>query len=95
MRWQVVRLGRHCGHGGYSLGKLLVALAGGLSLAVMAFGVIGSAAWFTDQSTVPISATSGQLDIRAEVGEEGGSATMYDPTGVPLVGVQPRARRLR
>lgn len=71
-------------NGGKLMKKFLVALAGLLLLAVMAFGVIGSAAWFTDQSTVPVSATSGKLDIRAEVGPPGGSQTWYDPTGVPL-----------
>jgi len=64
--------------------RYLIALAGSLLLAVMAFGVIGSGAWFTDQSVVPISAASSKLDIRAEVGKQGGGTTMYDPTGVAL-----------
>lgn len=62
---------------------LYLLLALGL-LAVAAFGVIGSAAWFTDGATVPISATGATLDIRAEVGPPGGPMTYYDPTGVVL-----------
>jgi hypothetical protein len=62
---------------------LYLLLALGL-LAVAAFGVVGSAAWFTDGATVPISATGATLDIRAEVGPPGGPVTYYDPTGVAL-----------
>ncbi|HSJ70834.1 MAG TPA: hypothetical protein VLA29_04210 [Acidimicrobiia bacterium] len=62
---------------------LYLLLALGL-LAIAAFGVVGSAAWFTDGSTVPISATGATLDIRAEVGPPGGTPTYYDPTGVEL-----------
>lgn len=53
-------------------------------LSVAAFGVVGSAAWFSDDATVPISATGATLDIRAEVGPPGGPMTWYDPTGVTL-----------
>lgn len=64
--------------------KVLLAMSGLVLLAIMAFGVIGSGAWFTDQSTVPISAASAKLDIRAEVGKQGASPTWYDPSGVAL-----------
>ena len=53
-------------------------------LAVGAVGVVGSAAWFTDQSTVPVSATGAKLDIRAEAGPVGGPLNWYDPSGVTL-----------
>ncbi len=60
---------------------LLMALA---LLSVAAFGIVGSAAWFSDDATVPISATGATLDIRAEVGPPGGPMEWYDPTGVEL-----------
>lgn len=53
-------------------------------LSVAAFGVVGSAAWFTDDATVPISATGATLDIRASAGPVGGPLTSYDPTGVEI-----------
>ena len=68
---------------------LLMALA---LLSVAAFGIVGSAAWFTDDATVPISATGATLDIRAEVAPAGidnsaipnGLVKYYDPTGVEI-----------
>lgn len=62
---------------------LYLLLALGL-LGVAAFGIVGSAAWFTDDVTVPISATGATLDIQAEVGPVGMAKTTYDPTGVEL-----------
>jgi hypothetical protein len=53
-------------------------------LSVAAFGIVGSAAWFTDDVTVPISATGATLDIQAEVGPVSQAKTTYDPTGVEL-----------
>lgn len=66
--------------------NVLLGLIGLLALAaVMAFGVIGTGAWFSDQSQVPVSATSGTLDIRAEVAAQGSTSKVwYDPTGVPI-----------
>jgi hypothetical protein len=64
--------------------KVLAGLLGLLAAAVLAFGVVGSGAWFTDQTVVPFNAASGKLDIRAEVGPPGGSQTLYDPSGVPI-----------
>jgi hypothetical protein len=58
-------------------------LAVGL-LAVAAFGVVGSAAWFTDDAAVPISATGARLDIQALVGTPCGSMAAYDPSGVTI-----------
>lgn len=60
---------------------LLMALA---LLSVAAFGVVGSAAWFSDDAAVPISATGAELDIRAEAGPVGGPLTWYDPDGIEL-----------
>jgi hypothetical protein len=53
-------------------------------LGVAAFGIVGSAAWFTDDVTVPISATGAILDIQAEVGPVGMAKTTYDPTGFEI-----------
>jgi hypothetical protein len=53
-------------------------------LSVAAFGIIGSAAWFTDDASIPISATGATLDIQAEVGPVGLAKAVYDPTGVEL-----------
>lgn len=68
----------------HSMRKTLILLLALGLLAVAAFGVVGSAAWFTDDAAVPISATGGTLDIRAEVGDPGATPTYYDPTGVAL-----------
>jgi len=70
--------------------KLILLLAVGV-IAVAAFGVVGSAAWFTDDAVVPISATGATLDIRAEVARvpETGpilstDVVYYDPSGVTI-----------
>jgi hypothetical protein len=41
--------------------KLLGLLLATSLVATMAFGVVGSGAWFTDQATVPVSATTGEI----------------------------------
>lgn len=45
--------------------KRLGLLLATLLTATMAFGVVTSAAWFTDSDTVAVTATSGQIEIQA------------------------------
>jgi hypothetical protein len=45
--------------------RSLAGLLGLLLTGIMAFGLIGSAAWFTDQDTVPVTGTTGQIDFKA------------------------------
>lgn len=46
--------------------KRLTALFASLVALVLAFGVVGSAAWFTDQDTLPVTGTTGRIEF--EVG---------------------------
>jgi hypothetical protein len=41
--------------------RRLTALFAGLCALVLAFGVIGSAAWFTGQDTIPVTGTTGKI----------------------------------
>ncbi len=45
--------------------KTLVAAFALAMLAVMAFGTVGSAAWFSDSDHVAVTATSGNIDVQA------------------------------
>jgi predicted ribosomally synthesized peptide with SipW-like signal peptide len=41
--------------------RFLLATLGLLLAATLGFGVVGSAAWFTDQDTIPVTGTTGQI----------------------------------
>jgi predicted ribosomally synthesized peptide with SipW-like signal peptide len=43
--------------------RRLTALFASLVALVLAFGVVGSAAWFTDQDTLPVTGTTGQIEF--------------------------------
>jgi hypothetical protein len=62
---------------------LLLVVAG---VAIGLIGVVGSAAWFTDEAAVPMSAAGATLDIQAEAGREGLPAArqIYPPSTVEL-----------
>jgi hypothetical protein len=53
-----------------------VLLAAGL-LGMLTFGVVGSGAWFTDQATVPVSATTGEINFVVD-GEDSAGITLAD-----------------
>jgi hypothetical protein len=62
------------------LRKGLAACIGLLLLGVLAFGAIGSGAWFTDSESVPVSAASGRVDI---------SLTGTDSSSMSVTNVMP------
>lgn len=43
--------------------RRLTALFASLIALVLAFGVVGSAAWFTDQDTLPVTGTTGKIEF--------------------------------
>jgi hypothetical protein len=52
--------------------RSLAGLLGLLLTGIMAFGLIGSAAWFTDQDTVPVTGTTGQIDFKVAGADSAG-----------------------
>jgi hypothetical protein len=47
-----------------SLKAMLAALVALLMTGVLAVGLIGSAAWFTDQDTIPVTGTTGEIEFQ-------------------------------
>lgn len=52
--------------------RSLAGLLGLILTGMLMFGLVGSAAWFTDQDTVPVTGTTGQIDFKASGADAAG-----------------------
>lgn len=52
--------------------RSLASVLGLFLVGLLALGLVGSAAWFTDQDTVPVTGTTGQIDFKAAGADSAG-----------------------